>query len=1295
MSGGRRSANGSTGEAHVRVSVHGIDGRVFDGNARVRLIREDEEQRRDLHREGSAGRPRKRDRGKPTGGTDDDENRESDERDEKDGDETVVLTRPEGSLLYEGHVEPGRYRLTVSTDELVAPDRYVEVGTEGKTASAYLGEEDWPFYRLGENLVPFSPPGDRLAVAFPLTQPEPESVDKLVEELTSQLPLEPDPIRDREEDGGEDRDHQRDFVVAEGAVWLFRLTEEDTPDLRRKASRTIREMIDEEEVRVGVPVDLGPGRVKVIDNRYVVRFHEDVEAYEIEERVEKAEGRILREFSQAPNARLVEFPAGDFRQHLATIEEWYEQGVLVYGEPDIMAELTDDAFPDDAPDDPTYANQANLTLQQVDVAWRILDQTDPNLTLGDPDVYVATLDRGVDLDHPDIGGTLTDGSPQVARCYDFSGLQECTVPGYTPDTDHGMGVYGIIAARTDNNEDIAGIAPNTHQIGMERPDLTSANYPDVLLWAAGFETENASSGWPAEPLAPGADIISCSHGSDGLALSGIMDDTFQELANNGRGGLGTLVVYSAGNANTLITGFRTWAAHPNTMAIANSTQPDGGGVERKVGSSNFGPEIDVCAQGDGAPSLDASGGEQTFGGTSAAAPTVAGIAALMLSLDDTLTWTDLRDRLRNTAVQIDAANTDPVGQWVGGFSQWYGFGRVDAADAVCGEEPTVTLQTPSLTFNDVPEDETTVRAAVFEAESCVPMTLSIVAGPGADFTTPLGTTDELDVAADASVREGRIWVGYTGTTDGDSHTGSVTVQWEETGQEWTIPISANTVSRPTVALELVLDQSASMGYASGIPDLPERVDVLQFSVPPLLEVLQEDNAIGIVSFDQDAHDVMPVTVAGPPVFGAGRAAAKTAVANHEPNPAGLTAIGDGIERASQELAPETGYDVKSMIVFTDGHETAAKYISDVSDLVNERVYAIGLGTAEQIQPAALTALTNGTGGYLLLTGDIADTDYFLLAKYYLQVLAGVTNEDIVLDPDGFIGPQQRHRIPFRLTETDIRSDVILLTPAPQAVRLSLETPDGDLITPSTSGGLPGTEYVAGQNVSYYRVSLPAPIGSGDGAAEGEWHAVLEVDPKYFQRYLNEVEGIEGMYQQVSTHGVQYSLNVHTYSNLRLRASIAQDSLEPGATMTVRAVLTEYGLPVAERATVFAELTRPDGTETTLTLAETDPGIFETTTTASASGVYQFRVRATGDTQRRQPFTREQFVTGAVWAGGDGSLPTSRDDPTGSGEVLCELLRCLLGRKTLSRDFEDRLREGGIDVDAARCCIERYCRSQES
>ena len=1232
----------------VRISVHDVCGKVYDGKAQVRLLREGE---------------------------------------------TITLKKPNGSLVYKAWVEPGTYQLEVSTENLVSPSRRVEIGPDGKTASAYLGEKGWPFYRLGENVIPFPPPGDLLAVAFPLQQPNPEAIEKLVEQITERLPLKPYPLREAEQEK-EEKDKQRrrkkdeqddgDFIVADGAIWLFRFTKEATSDLRREASVVIRDLIDE-EVRVGIPVDLNRDQVKVIDNQFVVRFHDGIEPDKIDTLVKKVDGRILRSFVQSPNARLVEFPTGDFRQHLEIIEKWYEQGLLVYGEPDIMAQIMDDVFPDDAPNDPTYPSQANLTLQQVDVAWRILNEINPNLMLGSPNVYVATLDRGVDLDHPDIGGNLTDGMSQISRCYDFSGLRECTVPGYTPDTNHGMGVYGIIAARTDNSEDIAGIAPNTHQIAMERPSLTSANYPDVLLWAAGFTTGNSSSGWPAEPLSPAADIISCSHGSNGLALSGIMDDTLQDLANNGRGGLGTLVIYSAGNNNTLVTGFRTWAAHPNTMAIANSLQPDAGGVERKDATSNFGPEIDICAQGTGAPSLNATGGEQTFGGTSAAAPTVAAAAALMLSKDSTMTWEDLRDMLRDTAVQIDAANTDPVGQWVGGFSQWYGFGRLNAANAVCGAEPAVTLQTPSINFNDIPEGETTVRAVVFSVESCQPVTLQIVSGPGADFSTPLGTSAELDTAGDASQREARIWIGYTGTTDGDTASGSVTIRWEETGQEWTVPISANTISGSTAAVLLVLDQSNSMSFNSGLGPGITRGDVLKFSAPPLVDVIEDDNAIGIISFDHDPHDVMPVT----PVVPLGRITANGHIAAYSHNPNGWTSIGEAVARAHDLLDPVTGYDIKAMIVLTDGRENhddySRRYISDVADLINENVYAIGLGTAENIQPSALQALCDGHEGYLLMTGALDIDAYFRLAKYYQQILAGVENKDIIVDPEGCVKPGQTHRIPFRLNETDISSDVILLTPAPYLFKFSLETPFGDVIDPGVAAANPVISYLVGSDVSYYRLTLPVPIGGGE-AREGIWHAVLTIDDKYYKRYLSSLDNYPEEYKRVLTHGVRYNLNVHSYSNLRLRASLSQTSYEPGATLTLRAVITEYGLPVESRANVRSELERPDNTTTTLKLAEIEPGVFETSAPALMSGIYRFRVIGTGQTLRGRRFTREQTLTGAVWQGGDETPPSSKDDPRKRHERLCKLLNCLINEKVMGQ----YLAKKGINVEALKECLKAFC-----
>lgn len=98
----------------------------------------------------------------------------------------------------------------------------------------------------------------------------------------------------------------------------------------------------------------------------------------------------------------------------------------------------------------------------------------------------------------------------------------------------------------------------------------------------------------------------------------------------------------------------------------------------------------------GTGSIDGSPGsvgnyhyDETFGGTSFATPVVAGAAALVLSADPDLTRAEVVDLLRETAVEIDFGNIDPVGQWrdvdgdgIREFSRWYGHGRVDVRKAV-------------------------------------------------------------------------------------------------------------------------------------------------------------------------------------------------------------------------------------------------------------------------------------------------------------------------------------------------------------------------------------------------------------------------------------------------------------------------------------------------------------------------------------------------------------------------------------------------------------------------------------
>jgi hypothetical protein len=76
-----------------------------------------------------------------------------------------------------------------------------------------------------------------------------------------------------------------------------------------------------------------------------------------------------------------------------------------------------------------------------------------------------------------------------------------------------------------------------------------------------------------------------------------------------------------------------------------------------------------------------------FGGTSHSCPTVAGAAALILSVLPDLTWVELRDILRNSAAKID--QTPHPMPWVDlngdgnvDFCEWYGYGRLDVQSAV-------------------------------------------------------------------------------------------------------------------------------------------------------------------------------------------------------------------------------------------------------------------------------------------------------------------------------------------------------------------------------------------------------------------------------------------------------------------------------------------------------------------------------------------------------------------------------------------------------------------------------------
>jgi hypothetical protein len=605
---------------------------------------------------------------------------------------------------------------------------------------------------------------------------------------------------------------------------------------------------------------------------------------------------------------------------------------------------------------------------------------------------------------------------------------------------------------------------------------------------------------------------------------------------------------------------------------------------------------------------------------------------------------------------------------------------------------TVTLVSPSLNFTDVEEGLATARGVTFAVDSCAPMTFRVTDGPRrTDGGPELTPTNEpvLDlplggVTVSTPPPRGRtayVWVVYRAVAAGDLLGGTITVECDETGQSWTIPITGSTIPRVSVGAVLSLDTSGSMlGAAAGGGT---KADALRDAAEVFVDVIPDEDGAGVNTFDTDAYPGVPIAVAGSGVFGAGRIAARNEVRDYVPNPAGMTAIGDAVELSDSMLQAATGFDQRAMVIFTDGKETEPKYISEVTGLIasNPRIFAIGLGTAQNLEPATLAALCSGNEGYMLMTGSGGDT-FFRLAKYYLQILAGLTNAEIVLDPEGVLTPATGEvRIPFLLAETDTGADAVLVTPAPGLVRYTLETPDGDVIAPGIPA--PGATFTLGARNSYYRVALPTLV-NGRQAREGTWHVVLELDRKGYNddkyRSVTRVSPVSGP-------GIPYTVIVQARSNLKLLAQCHQDSYEPGAQLRIRARLTEYGLPVEERATVRAEVVRPDGSAASLPMPEIEPGVFETVEVAHQLGITHIRVLASGTTLRGRAFTREHLLTGITYRGGDD--PPARSDPGGSsGSDWCALLACL--SRALTPQLRERLTKAGFDVEVALRCLRGVC-----
>lgn len=1154
-------------------------------------------------------------------------------------------------------VPRGRAVIRVEAEGYLPVEVSVDVSGQRKTVDIVLGEPGMPAFRRRNVPVPFRSPEEKLGVIA-----HGEKGARAVEAyaLEHNLKIE--------------KPHGRDLTVIVS-----------DPGKRDKLAAELRRLPEVKEV--GRLVNPGIRGTGLLTRNIMVRTVPGTSGSDVEGAADRANCTVRRKLV-LKDRWVLSLKQGEGFDVLEAAEKLEAEPFVLTAEPDVAFTADPDAI---NPTDELYGAQWHLTRVNMADAWQHLRDAnapgvmpgDPNdITFGSANILLAVMDTGVKSvtdgmgvvtsEHPEFQGTVSNGQDKVTAFFDFGAMvPNCDDPeAVFVDGYHGTSCAGVAAALANNASSVAGeeeggsgAAPNVRILGVQGPNpCTEEEYSDMYLWMAGFDPGSPDPAFPAQ-LAQGSDVITNSWGGYNPAvwpISALMDDLFTTITDDGRGGLGTLMFFSTGNGGSNdFWELRPFAAHERNFGIGSSTDGD-----VKAPTSNWGDGVDLCAPSSGGvlrittTDLPGDGNiaghtggpldyTDSFGGTSSATPLAAGVAALVLSMDPTLTHEEARAVLTRTAKRIDYANTDVDGQWrdddgdgVNEYSWWYGFGMVDAARAVCVARNTISVD-PVVGFVNIPEDEPAIRPVTIRVHGWRPRTFHVTAGPN----TTLGPPGSFELhAGDAGTYDGsfdcvethvHIWIRYTGTTDGDVAAGNLTVTCDQTGETFPVDLTANTIARPKTALVLALDRSGSMNDPAGDGRL--KIELVRDGAAVVPVICDDGTGLGAVRWDSDADlpGAMAVVDAGDEIGGAGRTALADFIADHETNIYGATAIGDAVEASQSLLNDSSGYALEAMCVLTDGNETASVYLSELDpDELHSRIYAIGVGTPENINPGALETLAGSTDGYLLMTGNIDSNDTFLLTKYFQQILAGITNTEITVDPQGFLTPGTLLRLPFPVNEVDWQVDAILHTPFPELVKFEIEAPDGQIFGPAQASGV-GARYVTGRGSAYYRLNIPTSIVGPQNPAL-PWYARIELNDKSWEEYWRKLRGKDNRNQSpgAAANGLRYAFTAQARSTLRMNVGITQTSREPGATAVLHASILEYGYALLTPTKVWAVVTDPRGKTFDLELAHTGGGTYKANLVADMTGAWRATFHSEGRTTMGSPFLREAIRTVAVWPGGD-------------------------------------------------------------